>query len=248
MEISDGAVLKRNNLFESFKSLRWYEWLMAVIMVVIAASAMVTAFTNPSAGGNPAWLTVVNFISAICGVVCIFFCAKASISNFAFGLVNTVVYMVYLWYWHIYGTFFLELLIYLPFNIAGWIVWAKHRDEIQPELTKAKKLTWWQHTLAWVIVVLAAIVYHAILVRVGGTVPWLDAFTVSIGIIATGLEMLRYREQYVLWLVTDVIAVAMYIQHFDPVYLTKKSIYLVMACVGLANWIRLQKNRNEENA
>ena len=75
----------------------------------------------------------------------------------------------------------------------------------------------------------------------------IDAATVAIGIIATGLEMLRFREQYVLWLITDVVAVAMFIQHFDPVYLTKKSIYLIMAVIGLMNWWKLQK-KNIENA
>ena len=38
----------------------------------------------------------------------------------------------------------------------------------------------------------------------------------------------------------------MYIEHFDPVYLTKKSIYLIVAVIGLINWIRLSR-RNEGN-
>ena len=46
----------------------------------------------------------------------------------------------------------------------------------------------------------------------------------------------------------EIIAVAMFIVHFDPVYLTKKSIYLVMAIVGLVNWCRLNRERNLENA
>lgn len=243
----DGVIME--NLRKSFKQMKWYEWLMAIVMIAIAAWAMISAFMGGSGGGsNPPWLTVINFVSAVCGVFCIFFCASASISNFAFGLVNTFVYMVFLWYHKIYGTFCLELLIYLPFNIIGWIVWARHRDQIEPEKTMAKKLTWLQDVGAGAIVIAAAIVYHAILKRVGGSVPWLDAFTVSIGIIATGLEMLRYREQYWLWIVQDVIAVAMYIMHFDAVYLTKKSIYLIMAIVGVIRWTRLQRERNRENA
>lgn len=234
------------NLKKSFQSMKWYEWIMATIMVLIAGWAMITAFINPTPDGNPAWLTVLNFISAICGIVCIFFCAKASISNFAFGLVNTIVYAIYLWYWKIYGTFALEMIIYLPFNILGWIFWTKHRDEEYKELTKARKLTPTQDILVVGTILIATLIYHQILVNIGGTVPWLDAATVAIGIIATGLEMFRFREQYILWLVTDVIAVAMYIQHFDPVYLTKKSIYLIMAIIGLMNWYKLQK-RNVSN-
>lgn len=235
------------NLKNTAKSLKWYEWLMFGVMVVIAAYAMISAFVNPDSSKNPAWLTVVNFISAVCGVVCIFFCAKASISNFAFGLVNTVVYIIYLWYWKIYGTMMLELIVYLPVGIASWKLWSLHRDEVQEELTKAKKLKYWQDALVVAIVVISTIIYHAILVKVGGNVAWLDAMTVAIGVIATFLEMFRYREQYVLWLVTDFIAVAMYIVHFDAVYLTKKSIYLIMAIIGLINWVKLNNERNKLN-
>lgn len=80
-----------------------------------------------------------------------------------------------------------------------------------------------------------------------GEVAWFDAFTLSIGIVATILELFRFREQYVWWIITDVVSVGMYIAHFDAVYLTKRSIYLVMAIIGLINWAKLNRNRNIEN-
>ena len=236
-----------DNIKKSFKSLKWYEWVMILIMIAIAGYAMVEAFVNPNNSSNPPWLTVINFVSAICGIICIFFCAKASISNYIFGIVNTAVYIVYLAYWKIYGTMCLELFIYLPINIIGWILWTKHRDEREPEKTKAKKLYIFANAFSIVLVIVAAIIYHQILVKVGGNVAWLDAFTVSIGLIAMLLQMLRYREQYIWWIITDIIAVAMFIQHFDAVYLTKKSIYLIMAIIGLINWWKLNKERNLEN-
>lgn len=228
-------------LKKSFKSLKWYEWVMAVVMVAIAAWAMISAFISPTPGGNPPWLTVLNFVSAVCGVICIFFCAKANVGNYIFGIVNTVVYAVYLLYWRIYGTFALEVFYYLPTNIIGWYLWAKHRDPDDRKLTLSRKLTPGQNALVAAAVAGMTVIYHAILVAIGGTVAWLDAATVAIGLVATFLQMRRYREQYVWWLVTDVVAVAMYIAHFDPVYLTKKTIYLIMAVVGLVNWVRLNK-------
>lgn len=236
-----------DNLKKSLRAMKWYEWLMAAIMIAIAAYAMISAFVNPSASGNPPWLTVVNFISAIAGVFCVFLCAKASISNFAFAAVNTVVYIVYLAYWKIYGTMFLEIFFYFPINFISWYLWSKHRDDDHKELTKSRKLTAIQNVIVAVVIVAAGVIYHAILVSVGGNVAWLDAFTLSIGIVAVLLEMFRFREQYAWWIVTDVIAVAMYIVHFDPVYLTKKTIYLVMALIGLYNWIKLnRKNTTNE--
>ena len=235
------------NIRKSFAELKWYEYLMGAVMILIAARAMIIAFTEGSSDGNPAWLTIINFISAVCGVLCIFLCAKASISNFVFATVNTLVYSVYLIYWHIWGTSALEILFYIPMNFISWVYWAKHRDEVLTHKTKAKKLTAAQNILCTAIVIGSAVVYHWILVRVGGEVAWFDAFTLSIGIVATVLELLRYREQYVWWIITDVVTVGMYIAHFDAVYLTKRSIYLIMAVIGLMNWARLNKERNTEN-
>ena len=230
----------------SFKELKWYEIIMIVIMIFIAGLAVYKATVNPSPD-SPLWLTIINFISAICGIMCIFFCAKANISNFIFAVVNTFVYAIFLFYNKIYGTFALEVLFYMPINFISWYIWVKHRDEKLIEKTKAKKLTAIQNVIATTLIVGGGIIYHFILVKIGGEVAWLDAFTLSIGIVAVLLEMFRFREQYFWWIVTDIIAVAMYIVHFDLVYLTKKSIYLIMAVIGLINWYKLNKERNKNN-
>lgn len=236
-----------NNLKKSFESIKWYEWLMIIIMIAVAGNAVVYGFLEPESSHNPQWLNIINFVSAIAGIICIFFTAKASISACIFGIINTIVYIVYLWYWHIYGTMCLELCVYLPVSIMQWHIWAKKRDKIQPELTLTKRFDYFQLSAIFVIVVMVGLAYYCVLSDIGGNVPLLDAFTVSIGVVAVIICMLRYREQYILWLITDIIAVAMYIVMFDPVYLTKKTIYLIMAFVGLYNWYRLNSKRNKEN-
>lgn len=234
-----------NNILISFKELKWYEIIMIIIMIGIAGYAVYDAIVNP--GDTPLWLTIINFISAICGIMCIFFCAKANISNFVFATVNTIVYAIFLFYNKIFGTFFLEVLFYLPINFISWYLWAKHRDKKLIEKTKTKRLSVFQNIIATILIIVGGLIYHVILVKMGGNVAWLDAFTLSIGIIAVILEMFRYKEQYVWWIITDIIAVAMYIVHFDLVYLTKKSIYLIMAIIGLINWHKLNKERNKNN-
>lgn len=235
-----------DNLKKSFKSLKWYEIIMIIIMIVIAGMQVYKGLVNPK-NADPLWLTIINFISAICGIICVFFCAKASISNFAFATVNTIVYAVFLFYEKIYGTFALEVLFYLPVNFISWYIWIKHRDKELTEKTKSKRLTKKQNIISTILIILGGLIYHAILVKIGGTVAWLDAFTLSIGIVAVILQMFRYKEQYIWWIITDIIAVAMYIIHFDPVYLTKKTIYLIMAFIGIINWTKLNKERNKAN-
>ena len=236
------------NLRRSFEDLRWFEWVMIAVMVAVAGYTMIMAFIDPGSTANPVWLTVVNFVSAIAGILCIFFTAKASISCCVFGIVNTAAYVVFLAYWQIYGTMCLEILVYMPFAIIQWYVWAKHRDRELTEKTRTRRLSYKQDVLVFGIVAVSGIVYYHILDALGGTVPLLDAYTVALGIIAVALSAFRFREQYILWLITDIVAVAMYIEFFDPVYLTKKTIYLIMAFVGLSTWWRLNRERNAENA
>ena len=260
----------KNRMLKSIKSIKWYEWVMIAIMTVVAAWSVATSFMghNPLTGkadGNPPWLAIVNFVSALAGIMCVFLCAKASVSNFVFATVNTVVYIIYLVYWKVWATAGLELIVYMPMNIISWIIWARHRDaaEGKDHLTKSRKMTWWQNTITAAAVVSVAVLSHFLLQQLTGDswasigakwdarelFTWLDATTFAIGIVAVFLEAFRFREQYVWWLITDVVAVAMYIVKtpFDPVYLTKKTIYLIMAVIGLINWIRLQKADNKEN-
>lgn len=234
-------------MIQSLKRMTWYEWGMAAVMIAIAGWVMINSFIDPASSNNPTWLTIINFVSAVAGCMCIFLTAKASISNFVFSVVNTSTYMIYLGYWQIYGTFMLEMCVYLPITLISWVMWIRHRDQQERDLTKAKKLQWYQMVILAVVVAFSGMVYGSILEGLGDPVPMLDAYTVAIGLVAITLELLRYREQYMLWLITDVIAVAMFIIHFDPVYLTKKSIYLIMAFVGLYNWWKLSKERNPEN-
>lgn len=232
------------------KDMKWYEWLMAIIMIGIAGIAVYKGFTNPNSY-NPGWLTIINFFSAICGCFCVFLCAKAGIGNFFFAVINTIVYIVFLAYHRNDGftaTLILEVLFYFPMNIAMWLYWAKHRDIVENFKTKAKKLTVLQDILVGLFVVSVALLSYKFLnqYRLGCSTIF-DSFVFAIGIIACVLELLRYREQYALWIITDVFAVAQFIQRFDAVYLTKKSIYLIVAIIGIYNWYKLNKERNIEN-
>ena len=241
---------------KAFKSLKWYEILMCVIMLGIAIYYAIIPQE-----GTPQWLAIINFVSGLCGIVCVFFCAKANRMNFPFAVINTTVFMIYLGYFGIWATFWLEALVYFPMNIISWIGWYKHKDNEDKLLAKSKTLTWWQNGIVIAIIAGLTVFVHFVLNELAGNtwmnfatkfgwnvtvMQWLDAAIFAIGIVAVILEALRYKEQYIWWLITDVVAVVQYSLKGDPVYITKKSIYLVEALVGIKNWFKLAK-KNDTN-
>ncbi len=149
----------------------------------------------------------------------------------------------------------------MPTNVVGWVMWNRHRDDDDELLAKSKKLSWRKHVAVIAgIAGLSVLVYFTLSALAGDTwmrfavkygwnttaMKWLDSSVFSIGVIATFLQMLRYQEQYVWWLITDVIAVAQYAIKRDAVYTAKKGIYLVEAVIGLNNWRGLAR-KNPDN-
>lgn len=243
-------------IVKAVKSLKWYEAVMCVIMLGISIYYAI----KPSED-CPQWLAVINMISGLCGVMCIFLTAKANRMNFPFAVVNTVVFIIYLFYFGIWATFWLELVVYFPLNIFSWWRWAKHKDDEDELLAKSKQMNIWQNILVTVIIIGIAILVHFTLSELAGNswmrfaenygwnvqiMQWFDSFIFSIGIVASTLELFRYKEQYAWWIITDVVAVAQYAIKRDPVYTTKKTIYLIEAFIGFRNWHRLAA-KNEKN-
>ncbi len=244
-------------IIRAVKSLKWYERLMCAVMFGISVYYAI----QPRAD-TPRWLAVINFISGLCGIMCVFLCAKANRMNFFFAVINTFVYMIYLAYFGIWATFWLEAIVYTPLNIFSWVKWYYHKDEDDELLAKSKKLSYLQHILVTAsILVITALVYFTLSSLAGNSwmkfamkygwnltlMKWLDSAIFAIGIVASILELLRYKEQYHWWLITDVIAVTQYVIKGDPVYTVKKAIYLIEAFIGLRNWTLLSgKNKTNE--
>ena len=86
------------NLKKTFKELKFYEWIMIAIMMIIAIYTLTLSIIDPLNSSNPIWLAIINCISAMAGVICVFFVEKAGISNFIFATINTITYIVFLYY------------------------------------------------------------------------------------------------------------------------------------------------------
>jgi nicotinamide mononucleotide transporter len=148
---------------KAFKSLKWYEIIMCIVLLGISIY-----YAIQPQEGTPQWLAIINFISGLCGIICVFFCAKANRMNFPFAVVNTTVFMIYLAFFGIWATFWLEAIVYFPMNIISWVNWYKHKDEEDKLLAKSKKLTALQNVLVTAIIIGVTVFVHFVLQFLAG--------------------------------------------------------------------------------
>ena len=190
------------------------------------------------------WLSV---IASLTGVWCVILTGKGKRSSFIFGLINVVFYAIVAFRARYYGEVMLNALYYLPMNFVGWFAWKKHMDEATGEVVK-EKLSLKKSAIIYTLTALAIVLYGFILKALGGNLPFIDSMSTVVSVVAQILSIRRLVEQWVLWIVVDVVTVIMWAVNFarggeDIATLAMWSIYLINAFIMFARWYKEAKKR-----
>jgi nicotinamide mononucleotide transporter len=127
-------------------------------------------------------------------------------------------------------------------NFIGIYTWSKNMNLETEEVVK-KRLDLKGSIFTYTAVAIATIVYGFILKSMRGTLPFIDAMSTVFSIFAQILCVKRYMEQWVIWVVVDIVTVIMWVYAFvtgtgDMATILMWSIYLINAIIMLAKWIK----------
>ena len=183
---------------------------------------------------------IIDGIAAICGIFCVVLCAKGKKSQYIWGLINVIGYIIIAFINKYYGEVMLNALYYLPSQFIGYYLWNKHENK-KTENVKGKKLNIKQTLVLLVCTGLSIFLYKLLLDYLGGNNTILDSASTMISIIANTLMLLRYREQWLLWIIIDMITVVMWILMKDYIMVTMWAVYLINAFYGYINWTKIAK-------
>ena len=73
------------------------------------------------------------------------------------------------------------------------------------------------------------------------TVPVADAFTTALSIVALWALAQKYAEQWLLWLVVDVVCCILYVRKGSPFKAAIYGIYCAVAILGYRKWLKMIK-------
>lgn len=175
---------------------------------------------------------VLSIIASLTGVICVILCGLGKVSNYFWGTINVILYAYVAWKAKYYGDVMLNLIYYLPTNIIGWVMWSKNVNSETKEVYKKRLTVKWD-----IIVVIASIIgifgYSYVLKLLGGNLPLVDSMSTVLSIVAQILMINRYAEQWIIWILVDVVSVIMW---FVALFGEGQSVaVLLMWTVYLAN-------------
>lgn len=212
----------------------WFEWGM-----IIAVIGFTIYFSLISEGVSLTYL-IIDGIAAISGIFCVVLCAKGRKSQYIWGLLNVIGYVIIAFINKYYGEVMLNALYYLPSQFIGYYLWNKNSNEENGDV-KGKKLTLVQSVVLVGFIALGVFGYKLVLDYLGGTGTLLDSASTVTSVLANALMMMRYREQWLLWIIIDAITVAMWLLVGDFIMVTMWAVYLINAFYGYYNWTKIAK-------
>ena len=226
------------------KVLNAYDWFL--IAGVIISNLIYTVLS-----GN---IDVVGSIAGIAGVLCVVLVAKGSIWNYLFGLVNVSIYAYISYKASLYGDAGLNALYYLPMQFVGWWQWRKRGAAVSaaeagadgPQV-KARRFNWSQRIVLAAGCMIAVVAGGFLLRYLGDPQPFKDSTTTVLSIVAQALMALAFMEQWVLWIITNIVSVVMWVvcvtrgEAHAAVMVIMWTFYLLNSVNGLRVWLKLSR-------
>lgn len=187
--------------------------------------------------------TLIGMICGIAGCICVVLTAKGKISSYIFNFIQMITYMIICWDLALYLEFG-EQVFYFIVCIFGVFMWKKNmkKNNDGTEQVKAKKFKLWQWLVAVGVVAVSTFLLGFFGAEVlGSTLPYLDAMTVALAVIAQLLMVWRYREQWACWILIDVVSLIMFIILGQWSMVAMYIAWTANAFYGWYNWTKLQK-------
>ncbi len=209
----------------------WKKW-----QVLWLAFAIITILGVSIQQGD----TWIGIIASVTGVICVVLCGMGRVSNYLYGTINVILYAYIAWKAKYYGDVMLNLLYYLPTNFIGWAAWNKHINA-ETNVVYKKRMTIKQDIMLTIISIVSVAGYAYILRLLGGSLPIVDSMSTVFSVIAQILMIKRFMEQWVIWIVVDVVSVIMWIAALSTegasiAVLLMWAVYLANAVIMFVKW------------
>jgi nicotinamide mononucleotide transporter len=179
-------------------------------------------------------VTTLEWLAAIAGAVSVYLSARENIWSWPTAIVNVGLYFIVFRRTGLYSDMGLQV-VYLVLSIYGWYEWlygGKNRSALRVSRASARE---------WLIAIPVAVVFWLLLGRStamlpGVALPYLDAALATLSLVAQWMMTRKMLENWMLWIVADVVYVPMYVYKGLPVTAALYAIFLALAVLGLRSW------------
>lgn len=228
-----------NKIKEFFSDWSWGEklWLAFVLIFQTVAWAL---------NKESVFMLIMTLTSSLNLVLA----AKGKVAGLYFAIINSAMYAYSCLSIPLYGEIMYNVIYSIPVSISAIILWKKNTSsdgEVKFRTMTRKFL------INTVIITLVAIfIYSEILKWMGGNFTFMDSLTTVVSVIASMLYLLRYSEQWLMWVIVNALSIVMWIMVFISgdqsaiLIIIMKVVNLCNSLYGYYNWRRIARRVSEK--
>ena len=205
-------------------------------------------------------ITLLYLIDVITNIACELLISKQSKWNFMISLaVEITEILICILCAYRFATLAVTILFWIPCDIMSFVIWNKHPDKQQKELTIVKKPKPWQDAVlvlgiaVWTVGVGYALTFIDVQggvlansnVFVKNLICYLDACASAVGIANGVFILLRYREQWIAWYIVAILETVINIMAGQWILLVLKAGYLTNTTYGYIKWTKYIKTHTQ---
>jgi nicotinamide mononucleotide transporter len=188
-----------------------------------------------------AWLTAhgsscPETLGFVTGVANVWLVTRQSLWSWPIGVLNALFYMVVFAQAGLYSDTGLQV-VYFALSLYGWWSWWRGAPDRSPLV-----VTRTPRVLAWRLAAIAVttwILLSVITSRIpGAALPWFDSALVATSLVAMFMMTRKLLENWTLWIMVDVLYIALFINRGLPLTAVLYAVFLVLAVVGHVQWKR----------
>ena len=226
--------------FKKFiKSFNLYEIIWLVTVVILLSIFMIFIPDVVLEDSSNTLLVVCSVLSIIGNPICELMISKQSRYNFIVSIVFVeITEMIIYLSLHLISCALVSLLFWVPIDIVSFIKWSKNKDEKVEEITKVKRLNWWQDLLVILGIALFSLAVGYILSLIPGCEDtYLDAFVSALGMANGILLLLRYNEQWYAWFAYLIFDAVLWIISGHYIMLITVVAMMINTIYGFVKWL-----------
>ncbi len=188
---------------------------------------------------------ILQIVGVILGLLYLWLEYRANIYLWLVSIVMPMVHGVLYYQSGLYADMAMDI-YYMLAAVYGWWVWrygaARRKEGREIPIVKTPGRMYLP------LVVICGAVYALlawVLIRfTDSTVPYVDAFTTALSVIGTWMLAHKYVEQWLVWVVVDVVTVGLYFYKDLPLTAGLYAVYSVIAVFGYFRWLRMMKEQH----
>lgn len=190
--------------------------------------------------------SAIALISGVTGIIGVVLCAKGKISTYLFATINVALYAYISYQNRLFGEVMLNAAYFLPMNVVGFFLWRNKKDDDGDVLTK--KLSSKGLGILFTSLIVGILLYWKVLNMLNGNLQLIDSITTVSSVIALILQVLRYKEQWLIWIIVNIVSVGMWALLLNTpdgsiTMIVMWAAYLVNSIYGYVNWTKLNKQQ-----